>query len=50
MGIKARQYTVEGILNQFLVGHRIDVITAHPLEHIPERGEQPLRMAVLSVS
>ena len=46
MRIEPAQHAVQRILHQFLVGDRLDIIGADPLEHVAEQREQPVGVAV----
>ena len=47
--IEAGQHTVDRILDQVSVGDRIDVIEAHPLQHIAKQSEQSIGIGPVTV-
>src|SRR5271166_1059247 len=49
MRIETPQHTVDRILDEVSVGDRIDVIEAHPLEHIAKQCEQSIGIGPVTV-
>ncbi len=46
MGIERTQHAVDRRFDQLLVGHRLDVIGAHTLEHLTEQIELPVGFGI----
>ena len=49
MWIEAGQHAADRIRDQALIGDRIDVFDAHPLEGIAKQSEQPVRIGPVTV-
>ena len=47
--VEAGEHAVDGVLDQVAVVHRLDIVGAHPLEHVAEQGQQPVGLGPSAV-